>query len=489
MARALFLIGFVSILGQVALLRELNVAFYGSELVYALTLGFWMLWTGLGAAVGRRQRAPREVSLHLLLLALAAVLPPAAVLIRSGRLFLGGVPGAYLSFPTQLLLMNLAVLPVGWILGLSFRWGARLHITAGRTAASAYAVESAGGVAGGLAATLALKWSLPNLGAVLIAALIIGLAAAGWSLRRGTRRGHRTALALGGGLLALAAAGGLIRLAQLDRALTAWSHPDLVAVRDTPYSRVTVTARGGQVAVFINDALAYETQSLAAERFVHLAALQRPRPGRILILGGGFTGLVREALAHQPDSVHYVELDAQLLELVRAHLPDEDRRALAAVPVRTSIDDPRAFVAGTERRYDLILIGMPDPDSGQLNRFYTREFFALCAERLTARGVLALRLASAENLWTPHQAQRTAAVFNALGAACADAVLLPGEESILLASPAPLARRPDALVERLVDRPLDTRLVTPAYVDYIYTNDRFHRAAERLAAAPDIINT
>jgi len=35
----LFFIGFVSILGQVALLRELSVAFYGVELIYTLALG------------------------------------------------------------------------------------------------------------------------------------------------------------------------------------------------------------------------------------------------------------------------------------------------------------------------------------------------------------------------------------------------------------------------------------------------------------------
>ena len=48
----LLAVGLVTILGQVVLLRELNVAFYGSELIYILAMGMWLLWTAVGAALG-----------------------------------------------------------------------------------------------------------------------------------------------------------------------------------------------------------------------------------------------------------------------------------------------------------------------------------------------------------------------------------------------------------------------------------------------------
>jgi len=58
--RALLLTGFVSVVAQVALLRELSVAFYGLELIYVVALGGWMAWTAAGAALdrgdGRRRR-------------------------------------------------------------------------------------------------------------------------------------------------------------------------------------------------------------------------------------------------------------------------------------------------------------------------------------------------------------------------------------------------------------------------------------------------
>jgi hypothetical protein len=54
----LFVVGFVSILGQVVLLRELNVAFYGVELIYTLALGVWLLFSACGAMIGRRMKTP-----------------------------------------------------------------------------------------------------------------------------------------------------------------------------------------------------------------------------------------------------------------------------------------------------------------------------------------------------------------------------------------------------------------------------------------------
>ena len=45
----------------------------------------------------------------------------------------------------------------------------------------------------------------------------------------------------------------------------------------------------------------------------------------------------------------------------------------------------------------MILIGMPEPTSGQANRYYTQEFFRECATRLAPAGIVGLRLHTAEN--------------------------------------------------------------------------------------------
>lgn len=470
-------IGVISLLGQVVLLRELNVAFYGSELIYVLALGLWMLWTATGAALGRRSRLPSATGVRILLLAHGCALPLALVLIREVRRLLGGVPGAYLPFPHQLLGMALCLLPVCILLGLLFQWAAKLYVDERRTLAAAYAVESAGAVLGGVLATLFLRWGMQNLRALLLCALFsVVIVLVPWR-----REGRRRLLPFAA-LAALPLLPALVWSEPLDRALTRRNHPNLAATRDSPYGRVTLEEASGQISVFENDALAFESEGTSAEEFVHLAALQRPRLRSVLVLGGGVEGVLRELLAHRPQRIDYVELNPVLVDLLADHLPPDLSGSLDHESVRITVADPRRFLE-TAGKYDLILVGMPEPDSGQTNRFYTREFFALCRRSLERDGVLAFRLRGAENLWTPAQSRRAASIRRALGAEFPDAVVLPGVTNIFLASLSPLSREPDRLSRRLAERGVEARLVIPEYVGYLYTNDRFHEIERILESA------
>jgi spermidine synthase len=470
----LFFIGLISILGQVVLLRELNVAFYGVELIYLLALGLWLFWTAWGALIGRRIYSPSPKTLAFLFMIFAVTFPLDVIFIRASRILVGGVPGAYLSLLQQLMITVLALLPAGLMSGLLFQWSAIIYVAEGRTLATAYAIESAGGLIGGLSATLFLTWGVQNYvmallcGLALVVVPLFFLRGAGLTPQRWT-----TAVWVGIFLILLWTA------PFLDRQTSLWNHPNLVESRDTPYGRISVSQLHGQVSVFENDALAFETEGTEAEYFVHLAALQHPNPRQVLILGGGIEGTVREMLQHGPEKIDYVELNPAMLKLVSRHLPDDIQKSLKDPRLRLIFADPRVFLKerGT---YDLILVGMPEPQSGQTNRFYTREFFQQCAARLNSWGVLTFRLRSAENLWSPQLLWRTASIYRALKSVFPDVLFLPGTTNVVTASRQPLSRLPEVLSDRLRERKLKTRLISAKFIKYLLTNDRFFEIAESL---------
>jgi spermidine synthase len=465
----LFATGVVAMLGQVTLLREGQVLAFGNELALVVGLALWLLAGAVGALLGARTRAS-EGAVRALFLAAAALLPLAAAWARGARPLLGAVPGADLA-PGPLALALLACLaPAALALGALFAVAARRAIAAGGSAAGAYALESAGALVGGLVATLTALSLQGNLGGLLFCALLALLN--GWPAGR-----VRSWL----GVLAVPIV--IFSAPGLDRALTRWTHPDLLATRDTPYGRVTLAGRLGQVAVFEDDALAYESQGPAAEPLVHVAAAQRARVARVLVLGGAAQGLLPEVLAHGPARVDDVELDRDVLALVAPRLPGRDHRALADPRVRLVYADPRRFLRAGGERYDLVLDAMPAPASGRANRCYTREFFAACAARLEPAGVLALRLPGAENLWTPVQERRAASVRRALADVFPDVLVLPGATDLFLASRAPLERNPDSLAARLAARGVHPRLVTAPWLRYQLTNDRVADVARRLAGS------
>ena len=467
----LAVIGLVSILGQVTILRELSVAFYGIELVYILAIGLWLFGTAAGAMIGHRRRRPPAGGVDFLFLTLVLLLPVDVALIRLSRLILGGTPGAFLSLPGQVAILVVSVVPLGLVLGLLFQWAAKTRTSASGSLAGAYAWESLGGAVGGACSVLLFRFGLQNFSLAVLCSLPLVLVPL---IRRRRSRIGRSAIAGVFFLLVLA-----LFSPRIDWWLTSRNHPELQATRDTPYGRTTMTGRDGQVSLFENDALVFESQGTDAEELVHLTALQVRNPRRVLVLGGGLYGLLAEVSRLSPQRVDDVEIDAGTVELSRDHLPPAMTAPLGDPAVRLSITDPRRFIL-TAPAYDLVLLAMPEPDSGQANRFYTQEFFGQIASHLAPGGVLGLRLTSSENVWTEILARRNSTIYRALRTSFEDVLVLPAGHSIMIAGNRPLERDPAVLTRRLTARAAGTRLVSAAYLDYLFRNDRYATFGARL---------
>jgi spermidine synthase len=479
----LFSIGLISILGQVVLLRELNAAFYGVELITTLALGIWLFFSACGTLMGRRNQYPSFFRINLLFLLLSFCIPLDVAFIRSVRLLFSDIPGAYLSLPAQMGALSAALLPVGLLLGLLFRWAANAYMVRNESLASAYAIECLGGLVGGVCGTLFLKFGFQN----FTIAIFCALAAFG-STFLNIKRKPSGWFYLAATFFVLLGAILLWKTPELDRFMTSWTHPNLLETKDTPYSRITVDYLDGQVSVFENDALAFDAEGTRTEEFVHLAALQHPKPERILVLGGGIEGIVREALLHSPKTVDYVELNPALLKMIPRHLPPEIRQSLRANNVRIIIEDPRQFLRRAPR-YDLILAGMPEPSSGQSNRFYTQEFFRQCHERLNREGVLSFRLHSSENFWTPQLTRRMVSIYRAAQSVFPEVSFIPGSTNVVICATGQRITDPSILAARLEARKIKAKLISSNYLRYLYSNDRFQEIAGILRSGTAPMNT
>src|ERR1035437_2890693 len=108
----LFLTGFVSILGQIVLLRELNITFRGIELIYTLAFSVWLVGTALGGSIGKRNYVPPDKRIIILFLLIGILFPLDLFFIRNLHILFGGISGAFLPFGKQIISMFTALLPV-----------------------------------------------------------------------------------------------------------------------------------------------------------------------------------------------------------------------------------------------------------------------------------------------------------------------------------------------------------------------------------------
>jgi len=152
-----------------------------------------------------------------------------------------------------------------------------------------------------------------------------------------------------------------------------------------------------------------------------------------------------------------VEIDAGHSALIREHLAAGDRAWLGDGRLRTRTMDGRRYVLlgarhdpGKRQRYDLVFIHQPDAWTAQLNRYYTREFFLDLRKILAPGGVVALRLASAENYSSEIVIPYTASIYHTLKSVLPAVAVQPGMSNSFFASssPASVSDDPGLLARR-----------------------------------------
>ncbi|WP_066634581.1 polyamine aminopropyltransferase [Desulfolucanica intricata] len=157
----------------------------------------------------------------------------------------------------------------------------------------------------------------------------------------------------------------------------------------TPYQKLAVinTAQFGRMLVLDNviqtsimDEFVYH------EMITHVALNTHVNPKKVLIIGGGDGGVVREVVKHsEVEKIVHVEIDGKVIEAAKKYLP-EISCALDNPKVEIIIDDGIKHVKEHKNTYDIIIIDSTDP-VGPAEGLFSAEFYRSVAEALTEDGI------------------------------------------------------------------------------------------------------
>jgi len=136
------------------------------------------------------------------------------------------------------------------------------------------------------------------------------------------------------------------------------------------------------------------TQTTEADEFIyhemlsHVPILAHGAARRVLIIGGGDGGMLREVLRH-PDVEHctMVEIDPSVVELSKIHLPNHSAGAFDDPRAKLVFDDGAAFVRDTTDSFDVIIVDSTDP-IGPGEVLFQDTFYANAKKCLTPGGIL-----------------------------------------------------------------------------------------------------
>jgi len=123
------------------------------------------------------------------------------------------------------------------------------------------------------------------------------------------------------------------------------------------------------------------------EMLVHPALLAHPNPERVLIIGGGDGGSVREALKHkQVQEVHLCEIDEEVIITAEKYFPTISNK-LRDPKVKIFVEDGNAFLEEKKDYYDVIILDSSDP-VGASEVLFSEEFYQKVKSSLRKNGIM-----------------------------------------------------------------------------------------------------
>jgi len=459
--------GISSITVQLVTIREFLSQFHGNEITISLVIFSWLLLTGIGSLIAKFFNRSSFL-LYSLITVFIALWPLIQIIaIRGFRevIFIHGAsPGFYQIFFYIMATTSLYCLLVGFILpyALKVLSDRHHHFTSGQL----YITDSIGDIAGGVLFSFILVYWVKPFKAIAISSSLLILVV--FFLLLLSRRYYVfIATILLTALFYLFALNSHFEESSLSR-----QYGDMVQYLESPYGRIVITKEGPQHTFWESGVPIYSDANIInSEEKIHYPLCQLERIENVLLVSGGLGETLSEVTKYNPKHIDYVELDPFLTDAA-LHLG-----FIKNTPFLTILNtDGRNYIKKTKKRYDAIIIDLPDPDTFQINRFFTSEFFYLSKRILSQGGILSFGLKYSPNYISEIRKKKLSTIYNTARTHFQNVMVLPGGEAYFLC-------RDGALNTDIPDK-LKMKSINTIYVEGFYhgnvTEERIRQLEENL---------
>jgi len=123
------------------------------------------------------------------------------------------------------------------------------------------------------------------------------------------------------------------------------------------------------------------------ESIVHPALLAHPNPKKIVVIGGGDGGTLRELLKYPIEQIYLIELDKAVVDASKEYLPEIGASSFKDPRVKIIYGDGRKWLEQSSELFDIIIIDLTDPH-GPSTLLFTKEFYEIVNKHLTSKGIM-----------------------------------------------------------------------------------------------------
>ncbi len=177
-----------------------------------------------------------------------------------------------------------------------------------------------------------------------------------------------------------------------DRVGLSLTITDMLHEETTPYQHIQIVETEQYGRMLILDGVfqtSVKDEWCYHEMISHVPLMVHPNPERVLVIGAGDGGVVREVCRHESvKQVDLCEIDGRVIELSKEYFPTISK-ALLEQPekLHVHVGDGIAFTKTVKDFYDVIIIDCSDP-IGPGEGLFTRDFYQSAKEALREDGLI-----------------------------------------------------------------------------------------------------
>lgn len=451
------LLGFVALSTQIVILREFLTFFNGNEVVIGIILSNWMLLTGLGAYLGRYVGSDRiRMQLILFLLSLLAIIPACTIWVLHFAWTFFFQPGMMAGISHVFFYSIFILSPFCIISGILFTLFAKQESLSFKMnkIGDIYAWESLGSLIGGLILNFILIWVFNTFQSLFLIMFVVSLTTSYLVFKR-----HYY---FSSGILIFITIASIFLFFQntLNQKIRALAFQGQIVeyTSDSPFGIFAITQHKGQINYYENNILMSSSGDIISkEESVHFAMIQHKNPKNILVLSGFISGVIDEITKYPVSSIDYIDVNPEIIKIARNNLNADSYKLVKLIE-----QDAIRFLKGNHKKYDVVLINLPEPSTIQLNRYYTLEFFKLLKKNLNPQSVISLSIPASGNYMNEEAKGLISIIYNTLKVEFENVLILPASEEFLLASNEKLTCKIAETIEKIN---VQTEYVNAYYFD------------------------
>lgn len=173
----------------------------------------------------------------------------------------------------------------------------------------------------------------------------------------------------------------------------------IIYMEQTEYQKIVMTKHRDDVRLYIDGNCQFSTadEYRYHEALVHIPMSELDNRSEILILGGGDGLAVREVLKYdEVEKIDLVDLDSEMIRIcsTNENITSINQDSLKSEKLFVHNEDAYEYLERCKKRYDLIIVDLPDPNCESLNKLYSNIFYRMCGACLKDTGVMVVQSTS-----------------------------------------------------------------------------------------------